>query len=104
MARRKEAAETADACRFADLLLEIVHKICLCRFQSGAETEKNGRDEAEQKCDGEYGRIRPQFNDEGKIHRAEQPRERMEQKIVAPNADDEPDQAAADGEQQTFAE
>ena len=28
----------------------------------------------------------------------------MEEKIVAPNADNEPDQAAADCEQQTFAE
>src|SRR4029450_7175122 len=28
----------------------------------------------------------------------------MEQKIVAPNADNEPDQAAADGEEQTFTE
>jgi hypothetical protein len=73
------------------LLLEIVHKISLCRFQRRAEAEKHGRDEAEQESDGKYGRIRSQFNDEGKIHRTKQSRERMEQEIVAPHADDEPD-------------
>ena len=64
MTGREEAAETTNACRFADLLLEIVYQIGLCRFQRGAEAKKHGGDEAEQKSDGKDGRIRPQFNDE----------------------------------------
>src|SRR5437879_3681243 len=99
MARGEETAEASNARRFADLLFEIVHKIGLGRFERRAETEEDGGEQAKQKRHREDGDARCKVDHEGKVHVVEQSGERMEQEIVAPDAKNKTDHAAADVEQ-----
>src|SRR2546421_9797470 len=99
MSRRKEPAEASDPRRFADLLFEVVNQISLRRFQGRPETEEHRRDEAEKKCDRENRKVRPQLDDDRKIHRREQPSKLLEQEIVAPRAEDQSDNPTTKREQ-----
>ena len=104
MAWSKETAETPDARRFADLLFQIVDQVRLRRFEGGPEIEEQGREQTEEERRGQDGSAGPKIDHEGKVQRAQRAGERVEQEIVAPNADGESDGAADHGEEQAFAQ
>ena len=104
MARRKEPAETTNPRRFADLLFQVVHQIGFGCFQCGPETEQQGGDETKEESRRDHGDIGREIENKREVKVSEQGRERIEQEIVAPNAEDESDQTAANGKQESFGE
>src|SRR5437868_5687319 len=99
MSRRKEATEASDPRRVADLLFEIVNEIGLCRFEGRAETEEHGCEETENESDCEHGEVRRKIDNEREVDVVEQRGERVKQEVVAPNAQDQANAAAANREQ-----
>src|SRR5579884_3427949 len=102
--RAQKAAQASEARRLAHLLFEVVNQVGFRRFERRTEAEDKCGNETKCERDREHAEIRRKIDDERDVHVVEQCRERMEQEIVAPNAQDEPDCAAADREQQTFGE
>ena len=92
----KKRLQTPRASGFADLLFEIVHEIRPGRFQSRPQTEERVWREAKEKGDREHGRVRPEIEDEGEIQRAEERAKERSEQVVAPDAQEQTGDSAAD--------
>src|ERR1700681_2815422 len=98
MPRRKETAEPSDARRLADLLFQVVNQIGTRRFERGAEAKQHRGEETKQKRHREHSCVRRKIDNERKVHVVEQSGERMEQEIVAPDTENEPNYSATNRE------
>jgi hypothetical protein len=86
------------------LLFQIVNQVGARRFDSGAEAKQYGGEKTKQKRHCQHTCIRRKIDDERKVYVVEQSGQRMQQKIVAPDAEYETDYPATNREQETFAE
>ena len=99
MSRRKESAEASDPRRFADLLFQIVNQIGLRRFKCGTEAKERCRDQTKHERHREHGEVRRKIDNEREVDVVEQRGERVKEEVVAPDAQDQANDATANREQ-----
>ena len=104
ISRREKTVQATDTSWFTRLLFQIAHEIEPRRLESRSKTEEQRGNQTNEEGYGQDSKVGVNMDDEGKIHVAEQVTERFQEKIVAPSADENPADAAEQGEKQTFAE